>query len=93
MIIKPMEDKNGNPITNVKMIHIFYNKLLDLQNGVGCKTQREKEKSEDRFYRICGGSDKAEQLMRYMKQIIDEPDEEKAQRLFARSLLPVETKR
>ena len=92
MIIEPMRDKNGNIMTNVKMIKIFYNKLLDMKNGVGCKSQREKEQSEDRFYRICGGSDKAEQLMSYMKQIVDEPDEDKAQKLFARSLIPVPTK-
>ena len=92
MIIEPMRDKNGNVITNVKMIKIFYNKLLDIKNGVGCKSQREKEQSEDRFYRICGGSDKAEHLMSYMKQIVDEPDEDKAQKLFARSLIPVPTK-
>lgn len=92
MIIEPMRDKNGNVMTNIKMIKIFYNKLLDMKNGVGCKSQREKEQSEDRFYRICGGSDKAEHLMSYMKQIVDEPDEDKAQKLFARSLIPVPTK-
>lgn len=92
MIIEPMRDKNGNVITNVKMIKICYKQLCDMQNGVGCKTQKEKEQSEDRFYRICGGSDNAEQLMKYMKQIVDEPDEDKAQKLFARSLLPVLTK-
>lgn len=92
MIIEPMRDKDGNVMTNVKMINIFYNKLNDMRNGVGCKTDKEKEQSEDRFYRICGGSDNAEQLMKYMKQIVDEPDEDKAQKLFARSLLPVPTK-
>lgn len=90
MIIEPIRDKQGNVLTNVKMIKMFYDKLLDMKNGVGCKNQKEIEKSEDRFYRICGGSDRAEKLMQYMKQIVDEPDEDKAQRLFARSLLPVE---
>ena len=92
MIIEPMRDKNGNVLSNIKMIKMFYNELNKLKNGVGCKTEKEKEKAEDRFYRICGGSDKAEQLMAYMKQIVDEPDEDKAQKLFARSLLPVEIK-
>lgn len=92
MIIEPMRDKKGNVLTNVKMINMFYNKLLDIKNGVGCKTEKEKEKSEDRFYRICGGSERAEHLMAYMKQIVDEPDEAKAQRLFERSLLPVDVK-
>ena len=90
MIIEPMRDKKGKVLTNVQMIKIFYGKLCDMKNGVGCKTEREKEKMEDSFYRICGCSDKADNLMAYMKQIVDEPDEEKAQKLFARSLLPVE---
>lgn len=92
MIIEPMRDKNGKVLSNVKLIHIFYDKLLDMQNGKGCKTQKEREQMEDRFYRICGGSTNADELMKYMKQIVEEPDEEKAQRLFARSLLPVEIK-
>lgn len=93
MIIEPMRDKDGNVLTNVKMIKMFYNKLYEMKNGVGCKTDKEREKQEDRFYRICGGSDKAEQLMAYMKQIVDEPDEDKAQKIFARSLIPVELRK
>ena len=92
MIIEPMRDKQGNVLTNVQMIHIFYDQLLKMKNGTGCKTEKEKEKMEDRFYRICGGSDKADALMTYMKQIVDEPDEDKAQKLFARSLIPVAIK-
>lgn len=93
MIIEPMRDKQGNVLTNVKMIKMFYNELYKMQNGIGCKTEKEKEKMEDRFYRICGGSDKADNLMAYMKQIVDEPDEDKAQKLFARSLIPVELRK
>lgn len=85
MIIQPIKDKKGKVLTNVQMIKMFYNELSKLQSGT--------EEQEDRFYRICGGSDKAEQLMKYMKQIVDEPDEDKAQKLFARSLLPVEFKK
>ena len=52
-----------------------------------------KERAEDEFYRICGGSGNADLLMRFMKQIVDEPDPDKAQKLFARALEPVVLKK
>lgn len=92
MIIEPLKDKEGKVLTNVQVIKMAYQQLTNLKNGVGCKTQKEKEESEDRFYRICGGSDNATKLMEYMGQIVNEPDEAQAQRIFARSLQPVITK-
>lgn len=92
MIISPMTDKNGKVLTNVQIIKISYDKLKELRDGVGCKTEKEREINEDRFYKICGGSENANQLMAYMEQIVNEPDEDKAQKLFARSLLPVTIK-
>lgn len=93
MIIKPLADKSGNILTNVQIIKMCYNQLKALRDGQGCTTEKQREASEDKFYRICGGSDKASELMRYMEQIVNEPDEDKAQKLFARSLIPVVVKK
>lgn len=92
MIIEPIKDKNGNTLTNVQIIKMCYAKLKELRDGVGCKTNKEREKNEDKFYKICGGSNNAKDVMAYMEQIVNEPDEDKAQKLFARTLIPVITK-
>ena len=93
MIIEPIRDKKtGNVLTNVQIIKMSYEKLKELRDGVGCKTKKEREANEDKFYKICGGSTNAKNIMEYMEQIVSEPDEDKAQKLFERTLIPVLTK-
>lgn len=93
MIIEPMRDKKGRILTNVELIKIFYNKLNNLKNGVGATNQAQKDALEDKFYKICGGSSNAKELMSFMEQIVNEPDVDRAQKLFARALIPVEFKK
>lgn len=92
MIIEPLRKKDGTAYTNVELNKICYEELVRLRDGVGAKTDKQRQKMEDAFYRICGGSQNAEQIMAFMKQIVDEPDEEKAQKLFERGLIPVAKK-
>jgi hypothetical protein len=92
MIIEPIKKKNGQVYTNVELVKIYYDKLKALRDGEGAKTQREREKMEDTFYQICGGSKNANDVMAFMKQIVDCPDEIEAQRIFQRGLIPVEIK-
>lgn len=92
MIIEPIRKENGEIFTNVELVKIFYDKLSALQNGDGATTEKEREKMEDSFYRICGGSENAGEVMAFMKQIVDEPDADKAQKIFARGLIPVVNK-
>lgn len=93
MIIQPLRKKNGTTYTNVELVKICYDKLTTLQNGIGAKTQKDKERMEDDFYRICGGSQNAGEIMAFMKQIVDkaEVDEAEAQKLLARGLIPIDT--
>lgn len=89
-VITPVVDpKTGKVVTNVQMCRIVRDKLLKIKNGVNCKSQKQKEQSEDRFFAICNGSENAEQVMKWLDQICDEPDEDKAQKLIERTLLPV----
>lgn len=90
MIIEPLKKKNGEIYTNVELTKACYEKLLALKNGTYAKTEAEREKQEDAFYRICGGSRNADEIMAFMKQVADEPDEEKAQKILARGLIPVD---
>lgn len=90
MIIEPIKKKNGTIFTNVELTKICYEKLLALKNGTQAKTEAERERDEDAFFRICGGSKNAEEIMAFMKQIADEPDEERAQKILARGLIPVD---
>ena len=89
MIIEPVRDKNGKILTNVQLTKICYEELKKLRDGVGASTDREREVMEDRFLRICGGSRNAGEIMEFMEQIANEEDEDKAQKLLARGLLPV----
>lgn len=90
MIIEPLKKKDGAIYTNVEINNICYDELCRLRDGVGAKNEKQRQKMEDTFFRICGGSQNAEKIMAFMKQIKDEPDEEKAQNLFKRGLIPVE---
>lgn len=92
MIINPITKKDGSIYTNVELTRVFYKELVRLRDGIGAKTQKQKEKMEDAFYSICGGSQNAEEIMAFMKQIADEPDDEKAQKLLGRGLIPVSKK-
>lgn len=89
MIIEPLKKKNGTPYTNVEINNMCYEELVRLRDGIGAKTEKERQRMEDAFYRICGGSENAEQIMNFMKQVYDEQDEQKAQSLFERGLIPV----
>lgn len=93
MIIEALRKKDGTIYTNVELIKVCYDKLNTLQNGIGAKTKKEKERMEDDFYRICGGSENADNIMAFMKQIVDKAqmDEAEAQKLLARALIPIET--
>lgn len=93
MVITPLKKKDGTVYKNVELVKIYYNKLNDLKNGAGAKNESEREKMEDTFYKICGGSDNATQLMDFMAQIVNEPDERAAQRLLERGLIPVDIKK
>lgn len=94
MIIEALKNPATNkPYTNVELTKVFYKKLLAMRDGKGYTDDKAREKAEDDFYRICGGSENASQLMQFMKQIVDEPDPDKAQKLFARALEPVLTKK
>lgn len=93
MIIQPLTKKNGQPYTNVELTRICYKKLVDMRDGVGYNTQKDKEAAEDKFMKICGGSDNAKQIMDFMKQVVDEPDDDKAQKILARGLMPVELRK
>lgn len=90
MIVEPLKKSTGEVYTNVELVKICYDKLLDLKTGRNAKTTKEKERMEDTFYRICGGSSNANEIMSFMKQIVDTPDENEAQRIFARGLIPME---
>lgn len=92
MIIKPLTKKDGTVYNNVELIKIYYKKLVAMRDGIGYTNPKDREKAEDNFYRICGGTDNANQVMAFMKQIVDELDPDKAQKLFSRSLLPVQLK-
>ena len=89
MIIEPVRDKDGKVLTNVQLTKICYEQLKNLRDGVGAKNDREREAMEDRYLRICGGSKYAGEIMEFMEQIASEEDEDKAQKLLARGLLPV----
>ena len=93
MIIQPLRKPNGDVYSNIELIKIYYEKLVAMRDGKGYNNIKAKERAEDDFYRICGGSGNADLLMRFMKQIVDEPDPDKAQKLFARALEPVTLKK
>lgn len=90
MVIKPLTKKDGTVYKNVELVKIYYDKLSQLKNGTGAKTPSEREKMEDNFYRICGGSKNAEEVMAFMAQIVNEPDEAAAQKLLQRGLIPID---
>lgn len=90
MVIQSLKKKDGSIYTNVELVKAYYEKLRDLQNGVGAATPKEKDRMEDAFYRICGGSQNASEIMAFMKQIYDEPDYDKAQKMLARGLISIQ---
>ena len=90
VIQKLKNKKTGRVYTNVELVKACYEELVKLRDGVGAKTSKDKEKMEDDFFRICGGSQNAEQTMAFMKQVYDAPTYEEAQKFIARGLIPVE---
>lgn len=93
MIIKPLTKKNGEVYTNVEINNMCYDELVKLRDGVGAKTERERKQMEDQFYRICGGSENADEIMKFMQQIKSCDNEDKAQDMFARGLIGQNVKR
>lgn len=88
MIVQPLTNKKtGQVYTNVELTKIFYDKLCKLRDGVGAETEKQKAKMQQDYYRICNGSQNAEQTMSFMKQIVDTQDEQMAQNLFGAGLL------
>lgn len=76
-------------VNNKQMCDRMYLTLCALRDGKGAKSDIEKTEMQKRFYRILNGSQNAEQIMSYLKQIYDEKDERKALQLINDSLIPV----
>lgn len=86
MVIEPFKI-NGKVPSNVELVRIFYDKLQRLRDGVGAKSSAEKRQMEDRFYSICGGSQNANEVMSFMKQVVDAPNDDIAQDYIARGII------
>lgn len=84
MIINNGEHK----LNNKEMCDNAYLTLCALRDGKGAKNDDEKREMQKQYYRILNGSQNAEQIMNYLKQIYDEKDTQKALRLINDSLIP-----
>lgn len=90
MIIRPIRDKKTKkPLSNVEVVKRTYKQISDLYNGVGCKTEEEKEKSRLQAIKICGGSANFNEVYPWLKQVAEAPSEKRAQELIEETLLPV----
>ena len=85
MIINNGEHK----INNKEMCDRVYLTLCALRDGKGAKNEDEKREMNKQYYKILNGSQNADQIMSYLKQIYDEKDTQKALRLINDSLIPV----
>lgn len=84
MIINNGEHK----LNNKEMCDRAYLALCALRDGKGAKNDDEKREMNKQYYKILNGSQNAEQIMAYLKQIYDEKDTQKALRLINDSLIP-----
>lgn len=92
MIIKPLRDKKTKKIVdNVTVCKRMYKQIDNLYNGVGCKTDEEKEQSRLTAIKLCGGSANFKEVYEWLKQINDAPSHKRAQELIQETLLPVNT--
>lgn len=90
MVIEPVKNKKtGKIYTNIEICHIMKKELDKLTNGVGAKTKDERENMEIKAQKICGGSDRLEQVQKYLNQICSITDPDEAQRIFAKTIIPV----
>lgn len=85
MIINNGEHK----LNNKEMCDRAYLTLCALRDGKGAKDEFEKREMEKQFYKILNGSQNADYIMNYLKQIYDEKDTQKALKLINDSLIPV----
>lgn len=92
MVIEPIiNPKTKKPYTNIEITHIFYNTAKKMRDGVAGMSDEERRRQESEFYRICGGSQNAEEIMNFCEQFENIEDKAEAQRVFAMALLPVNT--
>ena len=84
MIINNGERK----FNNKEMCDKAYLTLCALRDGKGAKNEDEKREMLKQYYKILNGSQNAEQIMSYLKQIYDEKDTQKALQLINDSLIP-----
>lgn len=87
-VVHPVRDAHGNVKTNVQVVREFGKIMHSMRDGKGALTQRERDTMEENYYRIMGG-EHAESIMAWVDQICAEPDDEKAQRLIERTLMPI----
>lgn len=90
VIQKLRNKKTGRVYNNVELAKACYGELVKLRDGIGAQSPAEKDRMEDAFYRICGGSQNANEVMAFLKQVDDAPTYEEAQKFIARGLIPVE---
>lgn len=90
MVIKPIRDKKTKKVlTNVEICKRVYSELSYMQNPPSNLSVQEREKLQTQFYKICGGSANATEIMDWLKQINDCTDDVYAQRLIENSLVAV----
>ena len=81
---------NGEHRKNNKQIcDEAYLTLCALRDGKGAKNDDEKREMQKQYYKILNGSQNAEVIMNYLKQIYDEKDERRALSLINDSIIPV----
>lgn len=73
---------------NKEMCDKAYLTLCALRDGKGAQNDIEKREMQKQYYKILNGSQNAEQIMSYLKQIYDEKDTQKALQLINDSLIP-----
>lgn len=92
MVIEPLKKEDGSIYTNVEICKAMYEGLKQLRDHKDAINDREAHRSEDAFYRICGGSSNANEIMDFLEQINEAKSYEEAQDLIARGLIPVKSK-
>jgi len=74
---------------NKQICDEMYLTLCALRDGKGAKSDAEKTEMQKKYYRILNGSQNADAVMSYLKQIYDEKDETRALKLINDSIIPV----
>ena len=90
MLIEPIKNKKGKVKTNVEICREVYSILKDLRDGTPDMSATEKDEANMKFYSICGGdSDNADKVMSWLEQITKIEDEDEAQRMIAKTIIPI----